>query len=161
VMWTDRGQVSRFEKVLWALDPQPGERLLDYGCGTGALTERLSGEVGYLGYDWAEGMVERAKRVHPGREFTTHHPINGFDLVACVGPFNLKHNWSKQHTWHTLRHLWATTGCHTLAALLYTGEDLDCISYTLEECKAFAHGESYWSDVEQWRYNDILILLKR
>ena len=49
--------------ALALLDPQPGERILDLGCGEGALTEKLV-EVGctVVGVDGAAAMVEAARR---------------------------------------------------------------------------------------------------
>ena len=49
--------------ALALLDPQPGERILDLGCGEGALTEKLV-EVGctVVGVDGAAAMVKAARR---------------------------------------------------------------------------------------------------
>ena len=48
-------------KVLSWLAPQPGERIIDFGCGTGELTlelEKLAGENGYVvGFDASANMV--------------------------------------------------------------------------------------------------------
>jgi trans-aconitate methyltransferase len=48
--------------VLALLDPRPGERILDLGCGDGALTERLAavGAV-VIGIDMSEDMVAAAR----------------------------------------------------------------------------------------------------
>ena len=50
-------------EVVKLLAPQPGERILDLGCGDGALTERLV-QLGanVLGIDASEEMVEAARR---------------------------------------------------------------------------------------------------
>jgi SAM-dependent methyltransferase len=52
--------------VLAALDLQPGERVLELGCGTGALAARLADAVGpdgaVLASDVAAGMVDVARR---------------------------------------------------------------------------------------------------
>ena len=48
--------------VLDLLDPQPGERILDLGCGDGALTERLVARgASVLGVDASGNMVEAAR----------------------------------------------------------------------------------------------------
>jgi len=50
------------QAALHLLDPQPGELILDIGCGDGALTEKI-GEAGarVIGLDCSEEMVEAAR----------------------------------------------------------------------------------------------------
>jgi trans-aconitate methyltransferase len=52
------------------LDPKPGERILDIGCGTGHLTARIT-EFGAktVGLDSSAEMIETARRNHPRLEF--------------------------------------------------------------------------------------------
>src|ERR1051325_9503353 len=51
------------QPVLDLLQPQPGEKILDLGCGDGVLTEKLSAlGVQVLGVDSSANMVEAAKR---------------------------------------------------------------------------------------------------
>lgn len=52
------------------LAPQPGERVLDLGCGTGHLTAELA-ERGarVVGLDSDPAMIERARRSYPALEF--------------------------------------------------------------------------------------------
>src|SRR5258706_11715822 len=51
------------EAVLGLLNPQPGERILDLGCGDGALTEKIAaGGAGGVGGDGSADMVAAAKR---------------------------------------------------------------------------------------------------
>jgi SAM-dependent methyltransferase len=52
------------------LDPQPGERILDVGCGSGELTNEISkrGAIG-IGLDADSSMVERAKKLFTGTTF--------------------------------------------------------------------------------------------
>ena len=66
-LWSREGQRARFQSVLAELEPMPGETLLDFGCGTGQLSEHVGGQVRYVGYDSAPGMVARARTDHPGR----------------------------------------------------------------------------------------------
>jgi len=58
------------ESVLEVLNPQPGERILDLGCGTGYLTDqihKLGAEV--IGMDSSADMIEQAKRNYPDISF--------------------------------------------------------------------------------------------
>ena len=51
------------QPVLELLNPQPGERILDLGCGDGALTEKLvAAGAQVVGVDASEDMVAAARR---------------------------------------------------------------------------------------------------
>jgi len=158
--WSHQGQKERHAAVIRALGAVPGDRLLDWGCGTGDLSSWLSGDVEYVGYDSSTGMVIRAAREHPGRIFQSWWPTGVFDLVACVGPFNLPTPGGKQDTWHTLRHLWDTTCCRTLVVSLYSGDDPNCLSYDGAEC-AKAGALMGRVSVDQIRHNDLLVTVRR
>jgi trans-aconitate methyltransferase len=56
--------------LLDLLTPQPGERVLDLGCGTGHLTAQIAaaGAV-VLGIDSALAMIEQARRAYPALRF--------------------------------------------------------------------------------------------
>jgi len=56
--------------VVELLDPQPDERILDLGCGTGHLTDRI-GDSGadVVGIDQSAEMIETARDNHPDRQF--------------------------------------------------------------------------------------------
>ncbi len=58
--------------LLDLLAPQPGERILDLGCGTGHLTARLA-EAGaaVVGIDNSAAMIEQARREYPALHFET------------------------------------------------------------------------------------------
>jgi trans-aconitate 2-methyltransferase len=58
------------EDVLRLLDPQPGERILDLGSGTGHLTQQIA-DAGaqVIGIDRAAAMVEQARQHYPGLQF--------------------------------------------------------------------------------------------
>ncbi|WP_239089456.1 class I SAM-dependent methyltransferase [Sphaerimonospora thailandensis] len=53
------------------LDPRPGERVLDLGCGTGVLTAEIAARGAHvLGIDGSHTMIEAAIAQHPGLDFT-------------------------------------------------------------------------------------------
>ena len=158
--WTYQGQKERHAAVVRALAAEPGDRIFDFGCGTGDLSSWFSRDVNYVGFDSSSGMIIRAAREHPGRVFQSWWPTGIFDLVACVGPFNLPTSGGKQDTWHILRHLWDTTFCRTLVVSLYSGDDPNCVSYDGAEC-AKAGALMGRVSVDQIRHNDILLTVRR
>jgi SAM-dependent methyltransferase len=162
-LWSEAGQRERFAAVLAALDPRPGETLLDYGCGTAALSELLPVGVEYVGCDWSRGMIERARREHPSRELLLRgdFPTAPVDLAVVVGTFNLDNGWAKSQTWDALGRLWSLCR-RALAACLYAGDDPDCLVYTQAEVEAFAaETDAARFAVTQPRPNDLLLLLER
>lgn len=53
-----------------AVDPQPGERILDIAAGTGTSAAALSKSgAKVIALDFSQGMVEEGRRRHPGLEF--------------------------------------------------------------------------------------------
>ncbi|MEM9485976.1 MAG: methyltransferase domain-containing protein [Cyanobacteria bacterium P01_F01_bin.116] len=68
------------------LNPQPGEHILDLGCGTGELTQALAAKGAIVsGIDAAPAMVAVAQQQYPqlsfaiadARNFTVTHPVDG------------------------------------------------------------------------------------
>jgi trans-aconitate 2-methyltransferase len=52
------------------LAPQPGERILDLGCGTGHLTAQISAAgAQVIGIDSSPQMIEQARKTHPALRF--------------------------------------------------------------------------------------------
>ncbi|PSP82668.1 SAM-dependent methyltransferase [Halobacteriales archaeon QS_6_64_34] len=65
------GFVAEYGKdVVRLLDPQPGKRILDVGCGTGTLTATIADSgADVVGIDAAASMVEQARERYPGLSF--------------------------------------------------------------------------------------------
>ena len=61
------------DRLVTALDPQPGERCMDIGCGRGAVTRRLAARVGpqgeVFGIDLSPEMVRLAAEEVPAARF--------------------------------------------------------------------------------------------
>jgi trans-aconitate 2-methyltransferase len=73
------------ENLLQLLNPKPGELILDLGCGTGQLTEKIAqtgAEV--MGIDSATTMIEKARQNYPhirfdvadARDFKVEQPLD-------------------------------------------------------------------------------------
>jgi 2-polyprenyl-3-methyl-5-hydroxy-6-metoxy-1,4-benzoquinol methylase len=95
--WTFSGEAENHHylvpAVLRSLPHQRGLRLLDIGCGNGALSARMA-EAGMkvTGIDFTESGIERAQASYPGLEFKTHditEPLpselrGAFDVVTSA-----------------------------------------------------------------------------
>lgn len=59
------------EDLIALLAPQPRERILDLGCGTGRLTEQIAASgAEVIGIDADAAMIEQARRQFPAGRFT-------------------------------------------------------------------------------------------
>ncbi|MEH1910832.1 class I SAM-dependent methyltransferase [Nostoc sp.] len=65
------------EDLLKFLNPQPGESILDLGCGTGQLTEKIA-QAGaqVMGVDHASTMIEKARQNYPHIRFDVADATN-------------------------------------------------------------------------------------
>lgn len=162
VGWSRRSQGARFDAIFAALHPRHNESLLDYGCGTGALSRHLRIHVDYLGFDWSLGMTERASREHPCEKFaTTLDDGDTWDLVVCCGTFNLADNWSKAQTWALIRMLFARSR-RAMAVSLYCGDDPRCIRYVPSEVATTANALTHDFTIERgYLPNDLLMVLRQ
>jgi len=91
-------QKARFD-VLVRNIPFKGKKILDVGCGVGSLlgylqSENAAGE--YTGIDILPGMIEEARKRHPGARFIIGDvlsekifPSLSFDIIISSGLFNL------------------------------------------------------------------------
>ena len=89
------------ESLLELLDPKPGERILDLGCGTGPLTARIA-ESGaqVIGMDQSPEMLTQARAAYPDLEFVQGDARD----FAFAEPFdavfsNAALHWVKQPEW--------------------------------------------------------------
>ncbi len=72
-MWNAREYDSRHHYVtdygaglVDVLNPQPGERILDFGCGTGHLTKQIADSgAAVLGIDASPQMIAQARETYP------------------------------------------------------------------------------------------------
>ena len=71
-----RGYHRRLEQIYGSLIP-PGQRVLEMGCGAGDLLAAVRPAYG-VGVDFADGMLEIARRRHPGLNFV-QAPADEFD----------------------------------------------------------------------------------
>src|SRR3569833_32276 len=57
--------------VIDLLDPKPGERILDLGCGTGQLTKQIAERgADIIGVDASPDMIGQARQNFPGIQFS-------------------------------------------------------------------------------------------
>jgi 2-polyprenyl-3-methyl-5-hydroxy-6-metoxy-1,4-benzoquinol methylase len=83
----------RRELVSSYIRPQPGERVLDFGCGPGTIFPYLGDVASYTGIDLNGDHIETAKAqygdkatFHCGSLETLEQEVSGpFDLAVCVG----------------------------------------------------------------------------
>ena len=70
------------KSLLSLLDPQPGESILDLGCGTGHLTKAIAESGAHVvGLDSSPSMIEVARAAYPELEFILADATN-FSLPA-------------------------------------------------------------------------------
>ena len=70
------------KSLLSLLDPQPGESILDLGCGTGHLTKAIAESGAHVvGLDSSPSMIEVARAAYPELEFILADATN-FSLSA-------------------------------------------------------------------------------
>src|SRR5690242_11177967 len=86
--------ITRFgADALALLAPQPGERILDLGCGTGHLTAQIAAAGAEVeGIDASAGMIARARELYPqirfevasGEDFAVEAPVDAVFSSAAL-----------------------------------------------------------------------------
>lgn len=68
------------EDLVGLLDPRPGERIVDLGCGTGTLAAGIAARgADVLGIDADPAMIEAARAAHPGLRFEV---VSAYDFTT-------------------------------------------------------------------------------
>lgn len=114
-LWSERGQRVRFEAALHHLNLKVGDSLLDYGCGTGALSDLIPAGVAYYGYDTSAGMLQRAREERPFKSFLRSAVPSFASHVAAIGVWNLA---EPEDAIEGIQMLWERTG-NTLVASVH------------------------------------------
>jgi trans-aconitate methyltransferase len=79
--------------VFELLAPRPGERIIDLGCGTGALTAQIAAAgAEVVGIDASEAMIARARELYPhlrfevarGEDFAVEVPVDAVFSNAAL-----------------------------------------------------------------------------
>jgi SAM-dependent methyltransferase len=103
---SDESQQLRFSQLLRVVENDGlAHTILDYGCGYGALAERLiaaGGAFRYVGFDVCTPMVEAARAAYadPRCAFTDRESeLRQADYTVASGIFNVRLEASEEH-WH-------------------------------------------------------------
>jgi len=85
------------EEVIELLGPGPNERILDLGCGTGHLTNRIAAAgAAVVGVDSSPAMIESARKNYPELEFIEANATSlGFDTEFDAVFSNATIHWIK------------------------------------------------------------------
>lgn len=90
-------QQLRFNRLTKLLNPQPGQRLLDVGCGISDYLRQLNEiglDVDYTGIDISDEMIRRSMETWPDATFfqgsILELELDRFDLAVASGIFNLR-----------------------------------------------------------------------
>lgn len=90
IMGAERGRAMVVRDFI---QPTPGMRILDLGCGTAEILDALPRDVSYVGYDMSPAYIASARRRFGGRgsfhcralEHTEAANLQQFDLVMGIG----------------------------------------------------------------------------
>jgi SAM-dependent methyltransferase len=87
--WLKRAAFFHHEDLLYLkfLIPE-GMRVLELGCGTGDLLAALRPSFG-VGVDFSDGMIDHARKTHPGLTFSVADIEDNAFIRALPGPFDV------------------------------------------------------------------------
>lgn len=141
------------ESVLELLGVQPGERILDLGCGTGYLTQQIA-DLGadVAGIDYSPEMIQKAKQSHPEVSFS----VADASRFSFTEPFdavfsNAALHWVKNHdammkcVYHSLK-----PGGRFVAEMGGKGNVQQLIAAIKQVL--LKHGYSKQAETEIWRF---------
>jgi SAM-dependent methyltransferase len=96
---SEHSQEVRFQALL-RLPIAAGDRVLDFGCGTGRLHDLLPDSIKYTGLDWSAAIIEEARRRLPVVVFLLGDAgeLRPAEWIIASGPFNAARGWSKKRT---------------------------------------------------------------
>ncbi len=128
ISWNKREQRANVRRVFHELGQKPGERVLDYGCGTGLFATALA-ESGltYVGYDIDERMVRYGRWlysslafIHEKADVVKHGP---YDYVLANCCFHHISDTELETELEFIRRNLAPGGHFVLVDLLAPGEE--------------------------------------
>lgn len=106
------GHKSFMRLVRTDIQPFPGMRLLDMGCGPGALLGYLPDDVDYVGFDISQSYIDRAKAIYGSKGTFYCSGIDGPFLGNFLSSFDIAvaycilHHLNNQEAQHLFSLAW-------------------------------------------------------
>ena len=113
--WSSAETQDKRLEILTQIAPLHGKKVLDFGCGTGALAgflKRHNITVKYYGCDIVESALKIARSKYPDCFFGKFEDYSDdtFDYIFVSGVFNNKLSDNKEYYESVLRNLWGKAG---------------------------------------------------
>jgi cyclopropane-fatty-acyl-phospholipid synthase len=103
----EEAQTNKVNHIMNLVDPQPGEKILELGCGWGGMLQEVYNRTGdrenLHGYTIAQEQVEY-NRQHRGFQvefknfITDEHPVEKYDKIYSIGAWEHVRPWDLQPT---------------------------------------------------------------
>jgi SAM-dependent methyltransferase len=150
-MVADCGSSESHERRLRAvlrLPLEPGNSVLELGCGTGRLADLLPDGVAYEGVDWSAAVIDEARARRPSLHFRVGGvgDLADADWIVASGPFNYAHGWSKAQTAEALVQMWGRSRRGIAVTVLRVPAE-GRLHYEALELAAFLDGEG-WAELQ-------------